>query len=793
LRHRLAYTWVVIATLALLLGPSTAVFAVLNATAVRPLPFADGSRLVQVFTFPPHVTDEGSRNPLGALDFLRLRQHTTLAVEFAGQWARERALGGTDADPESIPTSAVSANFFRTLGAAPLRGRTFTDVDDRTDAKVAVISFALWHRRFGASEAVLGQHITIDREDYVIVGVMGPAFNALYVPADLWTPLAISEGHLFLPAATFVQTIARLKPGVPAGQLRAELNQLMVDVGKEAPQTRGGWTVKVESVREAQFGASRPALLVLLVAVATLALMAMANLANLTIAEAASRRGEFALRTALGAGRATLLRSAAVENVLLALGGGAAGIALSRWSLPAILALDPATAKQLGAVPLDWRVDAATVCLALIVALASGLGPVFAVTRGNLARHLADTARRTAGSRRASQIRSLLVAAETLLAVVLLSVGALLLTAFDRASRLDPGFDPHQVLGGQLRLSALAYPSPDSRTHLVASVLDRLRATPGIADASVTQNLFIPGFAFVTAIRIDGKPSPDGQPYTVQFRRAMPRYFATMKIPEIDGRTFDDHDGPQALPVAVVSRLFADKFWPGERAVGKRIIRPADVAHPLTVIGVVGDVNDAGLGQAKAATMYTTYAQGNVATASVGLVIRTAGDPLAMASTVTGVVHQIDPAQPFSGVTTMDRFLDDSLGPDRFRGVLLIVFASTGLLIAAVGIYGVASRGVAERTRELGVRMALGGQPSDMRALVLRRAAAGIGIGFIAGVPVAWLAGLAIRHWLPDVGGAAPGTLAVAWGALGAAGALAATVPAMRAGRVDPLVALRAD
>jgi predicted lysophospholipase L1 biosynthesis ABC-type transport system permease subunit len=243
----------------------------------------------------------------------------------------------------------------------------------------------------------------------------------------------------------------------------------------------------------------------------------------------------------------------------------------------------------------------------------------------------------------------------------------------------------------------------------------------------------------------------------------------------------------------VVSRLFAAKFWPGERAVGKRVMRSADVEHKMTVVGVVGDVNDAGFGQPQAPTVYVPYAQNNLATASVGLVIRTAGDPLAMAKTVSDVVHQIDPAQPLSGVTTLDTFLGDSLGPDRFRGALLLVFAATGLLIASVGIYGVASRGVAERTRELGLRLALGGRPSQVRALVLRYAGAGIAAGFILGWPAAWLSERALRHWLPGVGDSAPGGVAMASALLAVAGLVSAGVPALRAGRVDPLVALRAE
>jgi predicted permease len=786
---RPAYALVVLVTIALVVGPSAAVLAVVNASLVRAVPFADGDRLVRIFTFPPGVTGESNRNPLGSLDFVRF-QGLERVESVAGIWALQKAIDGAD-EPESVATAAVSANLFRVLGASPALGRTFTDEEDRASAKVVVISHALWQRRFGLRPDIIGQTLSIDREPHEVIGVMGPEFNAAYVTSELWTPLAVHAGNLILPQATFIQSVARLKPGASVAQVQAESSALMAAVGKELPAARSGWTTGVATLRDAQFGSTRPALMMLIAAIVALALIACANLTNLNLAEIANRQGEIAVRSALGARRVDLVRAHVIESAMLALAGGAIGILLALWTLPALLALDPAAALLLGRVAVDWHVQAAAAILALIVSLTAGAVAVLSATSGDLARGLSAAKRRTVGSRTQRRVRFALVAAETTMTVVLLTAGALLVSAFDHSSRTNPGFDPGHVLTAQLRLPVAAYATPAVRAEFVKRMLAAVRATPGVADASTTQNLFVPGFTFVTLVRIDGKPAPDGQPYTVNFRRISPGYFRTMRIPVLHGRTFDDHDDATGAPVAIVSRQFAEKFWPGEDAVGRRVQRSSDPKAWLTVVGVVGDASDAGFGLAPAPTIYTSYAQSNVGTASIGLVARTVGDPLESSKAILRAIHTIDPAQPLSNVMAADRYLHESLGPDRFRSVVLLAFAALGLALASIGIYGVTSRGVAERTREMGVRLALGGRPLHIRRLVLRQSLAGVAAGFAVGVPAAVLAGYGLRHWLPGVESAAPAAGVVAQAALVAAGLVAAGIPAIRAGRVDPLIALR--
>lgn len=788
LAARPSYSLVMLVTIALVVGVGSAVIAVVSATLIRPLPFANGDRLIQLFTLPPGLTEVKDRNPLASLDLVRFRARLQHVDSLAGQWARDRAIGGPG-EPESVSAAAVSSNLFPLVGAAPALGRTFTETEDLAGAKVVVLSDALWRRRFGADASVLGRMLPIDREDHEIIGVMPPGFRAAFVESELWTPLGIREGNLPLPNATFIQTTARLRPGATLAEVNAELSVVMKDIGKEAPAQRGGWTAAATSLRDFKFGTARPALLTLLVAIAALALIACANLVNLTVAEISGRRAELVLRAALGAGRADLLRLHVVEAVIVALAGATAGLILATWALPAVLSLDPATARLLGNVSIDWRVQTIGIAMALVIGIGTSVLPIVSATSGDLARTLQDS-RRSTGSRRQRRVRFGLVAGETGLAVMLLACGALLLSAFDEATRRDPGFDPHGVLGAQIRLSTIAYPTPQARAAFVKTMLEHVRSAPGVTDASTTANLFVPGFAFVTLINIEGRPSPDNQPYTVQYRRVSPGYFRTMRIPEFQGRTFDDRDVDGALLTAVVSRSFAERYWPGEDPIGRRILRNADLTHPLTVIGVVGDVSDVGFGQAPGPAMYTPYAQGNVATAPVSLVVRVAGDPLGAARLVGRAIQDVDPAQPLSSVTTLDRFLDDSLGPDRFRSVLLLVLAALGLTLAAIGIYGVTSRGVAERTREIGVRLALGCAPVGAWRLLMGRSLAAVAFGFVAGLAGAVLSGVALRSWLPGLDAARPLAMVPALAALAIAGLVAAALPARRAMRVDPVAAL---
>lgn len=785
---RKTYAATSLLTLTLVVGAATAVMAVVNATIIRPLPFPHDDRLVQVFLMPPDATSFNDRNPLSNRVFDRLRGSLQQVEAFEGFWARERALGG-GAEPESVGTAGVSAGALAMFGGAPLLGRLFTEDEARADARVVVLSHGLWQRRFGAAPAIVGQTVLIDREPFEVVGVMPREFKPGYVASEAWTPLSITEANINLPS-TFIQTFARMRPGVTVPQGQDEMRRAMTSVIAEAPRTLTGWSPMVMSLRDAQFGQQRPALLVLLAAVLILAVIACANLSNLTFAHVLARRSDFALRTALGGRTTDLVRLQLVETSLLTVAGIAAGLLAGGWMLPLLLSLDPAMAVRLNDVHVDWRVQAAVAALALAIGALSGMLPLKRVLGADLLPAVTGSGRRAVGSRRDKRIGQALVGLQTAMAVLLTVCGALLLSGLDRASRVDPGFTATGLLGVQMRIAASAYPTEAARAVLISQVLERIRTLPGVTAAGATLNPFIPNFFFQTAVQIEGRPSADGQPHTVQFRRATPDYFKTMGIPILRGRDFADSDGTTAPQVAMVSRSFAERFWPGEDALGRQVNRGGRL---LTVIGVVGDVRDVSISQPPGPTLYITYLQQNVAVTPVSLVVRTSGDPLALTNAVRSAVMSVDPSQPVDHPTTVEQFLSDSLGPQRFRGALLIALAVIGVALATIGVYGVTARSVQERTQELGVRMALGASQSVVVRAVIVDSMRTVAAGLAAGAVCAALAATALLRALPDLSAIDAWSAGPAVVILALTAALGAAIPARRAAALDPLIALRAS
>lgn len=788
LRARTTYSLVSIITLALVVGAATSVASVINATMIRPLPFPGGDRLVQLFMMPPGAKTFDDRNPYNNRAFYRFRGSIAQLDQMEGLWARERALGGGD-EPESVTTAAVSAGALNLFGGLPMRGRMFTEEEASRDARVAVLGHGLWQRRFGANPQVIGQTIQIDREPYEVIGVMAPDFVPGYVTSELWTPLSITEANL-TGMSTFIQTFARLKAGVTLPQLHAELDRAMQRVAEESPNTHKGWTTLEMSLREAQFGRQRAALWILLGAVLLLAVIACANLSNLTLAHVMARRSDFALRTAIGGRSADIIRLQLIETLILTALGVAAGLLLGRSLLPALLALDPATAQTLRDVRIDGGIQIAMAAFAALIAVASGLLPLMRILRGNGLAVVAGNSRRAIGSRGDQRVRHFLVGVQTAMAVVLTICGALLLSGLQRASRVDPGFDPSNILGAQMRISAIAYPTEASRSVLIANVIDRVRAIPGAVSAGATLNPFIPNFFFQTTVEIDGQPTPDGQPHTVQFRRATPQFFKTMRIPIVRGRDFADTDLTTTPNVAVVSQSFADRFWPGEDPIARTLKRGT---RNLTVIGVAADIRDVNLNKPSSPTIYVSYLQNNVALTPVSLVVRTEGDPLALAGAVRAAVLSVDRLQPIDHVTTVEQFLGDSLGPQKFRSALLAVLALIGIAIAVVGIYGVTSRAVQERTQELGVRLALGASHQALVRTIVWQTMRAVVSGLIAGAAVATAAATVLLSALADLSGTDAWGAAPAVAVLAATAGIAAAIPARHAASVDPIIALKSE
>jgi putative ABC transport system permease protein len=778
-------------TVTIVVTAVSAVFAVANATFLRPLPFPEADRLLRIYLQPPGTTDFASANPLTPIEFERFRERTTLLEQFEGIWPSERAIAG-DGEPEAVPAGRVSAGFFRILGGEPSLGRVFTEDEVASDAKLVVIGHGMWMRRYGGDTTAIGRTILIDREPYTIMGVMPARFEPAMASSEFWTPLS-TRNPMARTQLSSVQTMGLRRTDVSREQVVAELEGIFESLRQETPSILKGWTTGAVDLRQAQFGSRRPAVLMLLVAVAVLGLIAIANLANLTLADVLFRRGDFAVRAALGASRGTLAATEIAQSLLLAVAGGAAGLVGAAWLVPVLLGLDPSSALLARLAPIDWRVALCGFAVAAFVMLAAVAVPVLRLAGPALAFDVTGGSRRATGSRGTSRVRVALVIAQTALALVLLSSGSLIVDALQHSAGVHPGFDPARVVTAQIRLSANLFPQPVDRAIFVERVLERLRNTPGVVNAATTLNTFTPNGAFVTLVHVEDRPTRDGQPHTVQYRRVSSGYFETMRIPVVTGRGFERRDWVDAPPVAIVSRSFARRFWPDQDPLGRRIKRGATAVVWSTVVGVVEDVRDVALDQAPSDTVYTPYYQGSSPAAPVGLVVRTEGDPRALVAAITQAVWAIDAKQPLANVVTLEQFLAASLGAQRFRAMLVAVCGAIGLLLATIGTYGVTARSVVERTREVGIRLALGGRAFDVWWTVAWGSLKGVVAGAVAGIAASVAAGAGLAAMLPEVRGSAWLFAGLCGCTLVAVGAAAALLAARGVTSVEPLRALRTD
>jgi putative ABC transport system permease protein len=794
LGRRPAYVIACVGTLALVIGANAAIFAVVNATLLRPVPFAPGERTLAIYLDPPGTKEVRHRNPLHPIDLVRFRERSRTMTRFEAFTLREKALTG-DGEPEVVKGALVTHGFFAMMGVTPRLGRGFRADEDRPRSGVAILAHGVWQRRFGSDPAVLGSRLLLDGEPHTVIGVMPDTFPPPFLDAEVFTPFGITDAFVADPAnnvSTYVVTVGELRAGATVRQASGEVDAMIRQLAKEFPRSHQGWGGGAWPVREYLYGEVRLAVVVLMGATALVLLIACANIANLTLAHVLGRRAELALRIALGAGRRDLLRLQVIESLMVSSLGAAIGLLLARAAVPALLALSPDSRNTLGAVAIDWRVQVFTVALALMAALLAGVLPSIRALRADATGMLGEGTRRTAGSKTDVRVRRTLLVVQTALCLALLIAAGVLLRSFDRLARGAPGFDPDRVLTAQLRLPASAYGTSEQRAQTVHRILEAIRAVPGVVAASTTMNLFQPGFAYQTVFDVEHKPTADGQKHTAHFRRVSPDYFKVLRIRERAGRTFTDADTAHAPLVVVVSQQLAERHWPGENPIGRRIRRGSQDRW-ATVVGVVDDVRDVGLAQAAEGTLYQAYAQNNPVTVPIGLVIRTGSDPLNVVNAVRAAVFSVDPELPIHRVATLESFLSDSVKPQRFRAAVLMVLACLGLLLAAVGIYGMTARGVVERTREFGVRIALGSKPRDVVGLVVAQALKSVAVGAAAGIVAGvWLSS-ALGRLLTNVAEPDVATSVGAAGVLAGTAALAAVVPAVRVLRIDPVEALRAN
>ncbi|HEX6107349.1 MAG TPA: ABC transporter permease [Gemmatimonadales bacterium] len=775
-----------VATLALGIGANTAVFSVVHAVLLRPLPFEAADRLVMVWG--RHVTI--GRETASLPDFLDWRRDARRFEGMAAVTQTRYNLAG-DGEPEVIRGARATAALFPLLGVGATVGRVFVGDEERGGAsRVVVLSDGFWRRRYGANPDVVGRSIQLSGVPHIVIGVAPPALR-LQHDVDVWAPL-VTDTTLGR-RADFLTVIGRLRPGVTVPQAQEELSTIAARLEREYPESNSGWSAEVIGLQEDMVAGVRPALLVFMGAVGLVLLIACANVANLMLARITSREREVTIRAALGASRRRLARQLLTESIVLALAGGTVGLLLAVWGVQAVRLLEPGTLPRAAEVDLDLEVLGFAIGLALVTGLLFGLVPAWRVLGGDLHAGLKDGGRGT-GASGVQRARAALVLAEVALAFMLLVGAALLLRSFERLQRVDPGFAGQGLLTARIAFPRNGYAEEERRVAFGTELLERLRATPGVRGAALVSDPPLGGNPPAWSFLIGGveQPAPGVvQDALVHF--ASPDFFSLFGIPLLEGRAFSASDRAGAPPVALIGRALAERYWPGQSPLGQRITfgDPADSAAWLTIVGVVGDVRQETLAAPTHPQAYIPVAQFAPRTVVVG--VRGEGDPLALLPTLKRRLAELDPALPLSEIATMDQVVAATLARPRLNAGLLGGFALAALLLATVGIYGVITYGVVQRTRELGIRMALGAGSARLLREVVSQGLLPVAAGLALGAVGALLGTRVLRSLLFGVGATDPLTFAGVTVVLLLVALIASYLPARRASRADPMVALRND
>jgi putative ABC transport system permease protein len=787
-----SFTAIAVLALALGIGANTAIFSVVNKVLLQPLPFKNPNELVIIWENATHLGFP--KNTPSPANFLDWREQSTLFTGMAAMGPKDFNLTGVG-EPERLDGRRVSANLFDLLGVQPRLGRGFLPEEDKPGTKVVILSYGLWQRRFGSDPRIVGQPLNLNGESYSVVGVMPPGIE---LPGfdnwkdQLWVPIAFSSEEAHSRGNHYLEVIARTKPGVTLKQARVEMETIAARLAQQYPEENKRISCVVNPLHEEVVGDIKPALLVLLGAVGFVLLIACANVANLLLARAAVRQKEIALRLALGASRSRLTRQFLTESVLLAILGGAVGLMFAFAGLRILTTFIPNTISQAESIGIDGKVLAFTALVAIVTGLIFGLAPAAQASNFSLNETLKEGGRDASGGSKGVRLRGLLVIAEVAVSFVLLIGAGLLISSFLHLQKLDPGFRADHLLTAKIELPELKYPDREHRIPFFDNVIRRVTALPGVQSAAIAGNLPLTYNGDSMYIGVEGIPDPPpDQQRDVIYRAIGPGYFNTMGIQLLRGRDFTEQDTTETGYAVIVSEKMAKHFWPGQDPIGKRLKNGSTTSDSpwREVIGVVKDVRQNDFVAEPKLQMYMSYRQLKFL-APNALVVRTSVDPMSLAMPLRNAVWAVDKDQPVSNIRPMDEIVSAAVARQRFSTMLLGIFAALALVLAAVGIYGVMSYSVAQRTREIGIRMALGAQRSDVLRMTmgqgLKLVSMGVGLGLIA----AFVVTRVMASLLFGVSVTDPITFITISLILMGVALVASYIPALRATKVDPMVAL---
>jgi len=782
---RPGFTAVALITLALGIGANTAIFSLINAVLIRPLPFDQPERLVWAWG---NIRNGGNRASVSPLDYLDYRAQNNTFEQFAAMlsFAASANLTG-DGEPERLVARATTGNFFQALGVAPSRGRAFTLENEKPgNDQVAVISYDFWQKRFGGDTGLIDKKIILDGKTFTVVGVMGrefdfPAGTQLWIPLNFDTTPGLKQRR-----AHFLRPIGRLKAGVTLAQAQADTDAVARRLEASYPDTDTGWNLRMVPLREQIVGNLRPTLFILLGAVGLVLLIACANVANLLMAHAAARWREIAVRSALGASRWRIARQMITESVLLAQAGGTLGALLAIWGVELLVSISGDNIPSTAHVKIDPTVLAFTLLLSMVTGILFGVAPTLRALKMNLSDSLKEGGRAASEGVGRNRVRSLLVVFECALSVVLLIGAGLLIRSLVRLHNTDPGFEAQNVLTMRLDLPPKKYDTPEKIANFWEQFETRVAALPGVESVGMVSELPLSGQPNDMPYTVEGRaPGDPNQAFDHDYRRINTNYFRAFGIPFRRGRNFTPQEVRSGAKVLIISESLARQVFPNEEPLGKRLVMSFG-NQSFEIVGIAGDVRHRALESDPFPAMYMPSFE-----AGSNLVIKTHGDDQKLSGAVRRELQALDPNQPVGTIRTMEQWIKISSAAPRYRTTLFALFAGLALLLSAVGIYGVMSYSVGQRTHEIGIRMALGAKQIDVLKLVIRQGMGLVALGVIIGLVGAFALTRIISTLLFGVSTKDPMTFVSVAGILAAVALVACYIPAWRATRVDPLVALR--